>query len=281
LPHLLEGEPSGRFPFRAPRSTTIALSGGGSVGRVVALGASNLTRGLRTLVSTARDLGGPEVEVLLALGLGRSYGARSRVLGRSLPGILQSGLWAQLEALPSVPTRGLITDVGNDILYGSPPEEVLAWVEECAARLLRHTSDVVLTDLPLASLRGLSPSRFLFFRTLFFPPCRLSFDQVFERAEKITAGLETLASARGLRFFRLRPEWYGFDPIHMRPRYWREAWREILCGGAVRETGTRAGWWETLRLYSLFPEKQWLLGIEQVTLQAGVAMRSGGRVWLY
>lgn len=265
----------------ARRSTAIAWSRGRSVGRVVALGASNLTRGLPTLVSTARDLGGPEVEVLLALGLGRSYGARSRVLGRSLPGILQSGLWAHLEALPSVPTRGLITDVGNDILYGSPPEEVLAWVEECATRLLRHTSDVVLTDLPLASLRGLSPARFLFFRTLFFPPCRLSFDQVVERAERITAGLEALAAARGLRFFRLRPQWYGFDPIHMRPRFWRAAWSEILCGEEVPARGTRAGWWETVRLYSLFPERQWLLGIEQVTLQSGVALPAGGRVWLY
>jgi hypothetical protein len=73
--------------------------------------------------------------VLAALGLGRSYGARSRVLLRGLPGILQSGLWRQLESLPPAPTRALVTDVGNDILYGSSPEQILEWVEESVARL--------------------------------------------------------------------------------------------------------------------------------------------------
>src|SRR5262249_48210012 len=119
--------------------------------RVIALGASNLTRGLPALVSTARELGGARGRGVAAPGPGRSYGARSRVLARSLPGILHSGLWTRLESLPAVPARGLITDVGNDILYGSPPEEVLAWVEECVSRLRRYTTDIVLTGLPLDS----------------------------------------------------------------------------------------------------------------------------------
>jgi hypothetical protein len=84
--------------------------------RVVALGASNLTRGFQTVVSTARGAWGPEVEVFGALGHGRSYGARSRFTVRSLPGILESELWNDLSALPPVATRGLVTDVGNDIL---------------------------------------------------------------------------------------------------------------------------------------------------------------------
>jgi hypothetical protein len=248
--------------------------------RVIALGASNLTRGFPALVATARQLGGPEVEVLVALGLGRSYGARSRVLARSLPGILHSGLWSRLESLPAVRTRALITDVGNDILYGSPPGEVLAWVEECVSRLQRHTTDVVLTGLPLASLGALSPARFVFFRTLFFPPCRLRLPEVLERAETVARGLESLAAARGLRFLPLRPEWYGFDPVHLRPRSWRAAWQEILCGETLPKA-PRAGWREMARLYALFPERQWLLGVEQLTPQRGVTLPWGGRVWLY
>src|SRR5947207_14876376 len=89
------------------------------VSRVVALGASNLTRGLRIVVSTARQTWGPDIEIFGALGHGRSYGADSRVFVRRLPGILQSGLWRDLAARPPVPTRALVTDVGNDILYGN------------------------------------------------------------------------------------------------------------------------------------------------------------------
>src|SRR5437667_1733564 len=151
------------------------------VARVVALGASNLTRGFPTVVATARAAWGPRVEMIAALGHGRSYGAQSRVVVRTLPGILQSGLWRKLESLPVVPTRGLITDVGNDILYGFSAQQTLAWVEEALGRLQSFTQDIVLTDLPLASIRRLSRAKFLAFRSILVPSCRLPFGQINNR----------------------------------------------------------------------------------------------------
>ncbi len=249
--------------------------------RVVALGASNLTRGFRTLVSTARDTWGSDVEILVALGLGRSYGAPSRLLIRTLPGILQSGVWQHLDSRPQRPTSALVTDVGNDILYGAAPTQILAWVEECVVRLQRYTNDIVLTDLPMNGIRALSRSKFLLFRTMLVPQCRLSFSQVLDRSEQVTAGLEAIALKRGLHFLRLKPEWYGFDPVHIRPGRWGAAWREILAGESDHTGGRGPGWLETLRVYTLFPERQWLLGLERVTPQSGVLLPSGGRVWLY
>src|SRR5262245_404522 len=98
--------------------------------RIVALGASNLTRGFHTIVATARSMTGPDTEVVAALGHGRSYGMASRLLVRTLPGILQSGLWHQLEVLPAAPTRALVTDVGNDVLYGMSADRIVTWVDE-------------------------------------------------------------------------------------------------------------------------------------------------------
>ena len=138
------------------------------VTRVVALGASNLSLGIQTAISTARGAWGPGVEVLLANGYGRSYGASSSIAGRTLPGILQSGLWRELARLDRAATRAIIMDVGNDIAYGVLPAEILERAEEGAARLLAHTSDVTITDLPVESVKRLSPAKFLFFRTLFF-----------------------------------------------------------------------------------------------------------------
>src|SRR5579862_8177465 len=106
-----------------------------AVGRVVALGASNLTRGLGAVVSASRATFGSDVRIIAALGHGRSYGARSRWCFRTLPGILDSGLWRALEEAPEGETRALITDVGNDILYGFPVEQILEWVDEAASRL--------------------------------------------------------------------------------------------------------------------------------------------------
>lgn len=255
--------------------------------RVVALGASNLTRGFRTVVAAAREAWGPDVEVLAALGHGRSYGGESRVLGRVLPGILQSGLWSELARRPAAPTHAVLTDVGNDVAYGHGAERTLAWVEECLDRLAPCAREVTVTDLPMASLRRLSPLRYLAFRTVLVPSCRLPLARVLDEAQRVSDGLVALAARRSLRLVRLRPEWYGFDPIHVRRRQWRAAWREILLGEeAVRasaaESVTRAAALaETVRLYAMAPERSRVLGRERRVEQSGRALPSGGRVWLY
>jgi hypothetical protein len=252
------------------------------IARVVALGASNLTRGFQTVVATSRSTWGPRVEVLGAHGHRRSYGAPSRFVIRTLPGILQSGLWRQLDALPPAPTRALVTDVGNDIMYGSSAEQILAWVEEAVDRLQRLTGDIILTGLPLASITRLSSAKFLAVRSIIVPGCRLSLSQIIRTAERVHDGLLTLAAARQATFVALEPSWYGVDPIHIRPSLWRPAWQAILFGQAQRAAArTRSRPVEGLSLYLMPPERQWLLGREQVRPQAGVPLRAGGRVWLF
>lgn len=248
--------------------------------RIVALGASNLTRGFRTIVSTARSVWGPDVEILAAFGHGRSYGAPSQFLFRTLPGILKSGLWTELERRPPMMTRALVTDVGNDILYGFSVERTLGWVEEVLRRLRRVTQDIVLTGLPLAAVYRLSRIKFLVFRSMLVPSCRLTLAQVVENAERVNEGLLRLSQMYGAKFVHLHPAWYGFDPIHVRPSCWRTAWQEIL-GESVPGSREVPSMVESVRLYLMRPERRSIFGIEQVTPQSGVALRPGGQVWLY
>jgi len=245
--------------------------------RVVAIGASNLTRGFQTLVSTARTAWGPDVEIVAALGHGRSYGAPSHFLIRRLPGILESGLWQQLERGPALPTRALVTDVGNDILYGFTAERILEWVDETLTRLARISDDLVVTGLPMDSIRRLSPRRFRFVRSVLVPSSRQTYDDVREAAERVDAGLSALATTHRARFVTLDPSWYGLDPIHIKPSLWRPAWQGIL-GVAPPIERSRV---EAMRLYLMRPERQWLFGVEQQRIQAGARLRGGGRVWLY
>ena len=248
--------------------------------RVVALGASNLTRGFQTIVSTARSVWGPEVEVLAALGHGRSYGAPSNFMFRTLPSILKSGLWTELDCRSPMVTRGLVTDVGNDILYGFSVERILGWVEEVLVRLGRVTKDIILTDLPLASVYRLSNIKFLAFRSIYVPSCRLTLGQAIDRAERVNEGLGKLSATYGIKFVGLDPAWYGFDPIHVRPSQWRPAWQQILGVQPEERFGGRSIV-ESATLYFMRPERRWLFGMEQFTPQSGVALRPGGQVWLY
>jgi len=249
------------------------------VARVVALGASNLTRGFQTVVSTARSAWGREVEIVAALGHGRSYGVPSRFIIRTLPGILASGLWRHLELRRPVPTRALVTDIGNDILYGFSVEQTLRWTAEAIERLHEFTDDIVLTGLPLSGIRALSRPKFLAFRSLIVPSCRLSLSQILQASEQVNDGLAALAASRSIQFFPLNPDWYGFDPIHIRPSQWRPAWQEILGAGSA--LGPRGGRREGVALYFTPPERQWLLGKEQYTPQTGAQLDSGARLWLY
>jgi hypothetical protein len=249
----------------------------GDVARVVALGASNLTRGFQTVVSTARSAWGKDVQVVAALGHGRSYGADSTFLFRRLPAILRSEIWRQLESTPAVPTRALVTDIGNDIVYGFPPEQILAWIDEALTRLTRVSDDVVLTDLPMDNIRRLSPAKFHVVRSVFFPSCRLSFAALVATAEQVNAGLAELAGAHRARFLHLEASWYGFDPIHIRPSLWPVAWQEVL-GISCPIPRLRT---EALRLYAMRPEQQWVFGVEQRTPQTGVQLPRGARLWLY
>jgi hypothetical protein len=250
--------------------------------RLFALGASNLTRGLREVVSVADALWGPDLEIVAALGHGRSYGLPSRVFVRGLPGILGSGLWDRIERAAPAPGKALVSDVGNDILYGAEAERVLDWVEECVVRLQRSGARVVITGLPLAGIRGLSPAAFLFFRSLFAPACRLSRAVVQERAERVETGLEALARRKDAIFFPLNPAWYGIDPIHIRPGQWASAFREMLLAGeddrAAAAPPARVGW---LRLYAALPDRVSFFGVPLRCRQPALETARRSALWLY
>ncbi len=82
--------------FQCPAADVINTNKAAAARRVVLLGASNLSQGIATVVQTAQNVQGQSVEVLAAAGFGRSYGMDSRVLGRTLPGIIHCGLWDRL-----------------------------------------------------------------------------------------------------------------------------------------------------------------------------------------
>jgi hypothetical protein len=251
--------------------------------RVILLGASNLVRGLSTLLNTAAAIWGSPLDVLAAFGHGRSYGLRTTMLCRELPGIAECGLWAALARRPPAPTAALITDIGNDLLLDVPPRQIAAWVEECVERVRAVDARVVLTALPLCSVATLSSWRFVLLRTILFPGCRLRLDTVLGRARDLDDRLRELARRHGLRLVEQQPEWYGFDPIHIRRRHLVSAWRTILspwsAAPAAMVNGSSLRRWLYLRL--LAPERRWLLGREYRTAQPAGALADGTTLAFY
>ncbi len=199
--------------------------------RIVLLGASNVSRLISPILGLCYQRFGRPFRVLTALGHGRSYGVTSSVLMRSLPPINKCGLWDALAEGPSE-TFALVTDIGNDILYGSQARKIARWVAQVLDKLQGAGAEVVLTRLPVANLETLDPRWFVALRTVYFPTCRLSLRAVQQQALQLNHHLTQLAADRGLILMDHSRRWYGWDPLHIQRRAaweaygrWFDNWR--------------------------------------------------------
>jgi hypothetical protein len=248
------------------------------------LGASNLTRGIATVVETASRVWGRPLDVLGAFGHGRSYGLDKAVLGRRLPAITACGLWEALGRRLAAPTAALLTDVGNDLLYEVDAPQIAAWVECCLDRLQALGARVVMTGLPTHALERLSRPKYLLLRTLLFPGSRLSLTELTRRTWELDRRLRQAAHHRGVPLVSHRAQWYGFDPIHIKLRHWGPAWREILAQWSadmpLPELPRPAlGRWLYLRL--LPPQQRWFFGWEQRWTQPAGRLADGTSLAFY
>ncbi len=252
--------------------------------RWVLLGASNLTHGLAIVLATVRQRCPAPLDVLAAEGNGRSYGKTSRVLWRELPGIVQCGLWQALAQRPSAPTSALLTDIGNDILYDVPVDQITQWVDECLTRLTDTGAHVAMTELPIDNLQALSRRRFLFFRRLFVPQCRLALETVCGRAHELNAALSATAQRRGVALVPQSAAWYGLDPMHIRATLATRAWQTILAPvlpatASPPQIRRRGG--EQWRLLKLRPKQRRMWGKEQLAVQPAMQFTDGMTLSLY
>jgi hypothetical protein len=209
--------------------------------RAVLLGASNLRISLPLVLDRVRRRAGGPVEALAACGHGRSWGAWSRFLYvRHLPGISRCGLWEELRSRPLLPTLAVVTDVGNDLVYGVPVEEIAGWVEACLDRLVPET-EIVMTLLPLARLERLSQPQVRLAAGLLFPGRPAPWPALLDRARDLDGRLRRMGGERGARLVEPAAAWYGLDPIHFRRRARREVWAHVLPApaGPAPEAGRR------------------------------------------
>jgi hypothetical protein len=195
---------------------------------VILLGASNLTLGLSSLIATAQLAWGAPLEIMAAVGHGRSYGTTSSVLGRALPGIVECGLWHDLRQRPPLPTAALVSDIGNDLLYGQPVDTILFWLTTCLERLCRVSDRLVITRLPLASIEQVPAWRMRLLISLVFPRSRCNVDLILARARELDGHLLSFAGRFGAYVVAPERTWYGWDPIHVAGAYRAVAWQKFL-----------------------------------------------------
>lgn len=254
--------------------------------RAIILGASNVTLAFPRLWHGLRRACVEPLEMFAAHGHGRSFGTWSRIGPRELPGIVPCRLWDDLAAQPpsAKPPRALVTDIGNDLLYGVDPDQIAEWIATCLERLTAMSARIVLTQLPLASAFRLGRARFRFFRSLLFPSSDLQFDDLQSQVTRLNQHILDLGREHNVPTLDLRGQWYGFDPIHIRRRHRNPAWRELLASWFDDSTVAdfrAANPTESLRQWRQRPfERRWF-GREQTTTQPALREADGSALWLY
>ncbi|MDX1961798.1 MAG: SGNH/GDSL hydrolase family protein [Pirellulales bacterium] len=276
--------------------------------RVILLGASNLTRAFRTVYRLLTKKFGSNLEIMAALGAGRSYGLHSRVIARVLGPITESSIWETWAARTNLPTAALLTDIGNDLFYGAEVPQIAAWVEECLARLRPRCARIALTLVPADNVRLISAWRFGLLRRVSFPHCRLSLKEAGDRAAALNERLVALAARYQVETVPQPVDWYGFDPIHHQLFQYFPIWEKIFSAwdrpdlppelpgqqvparGAMtlslepRRASDNANA-ETLPLWNwwrrCWPQRQTIWGRECFTPQPSYDSRSGTTLELY
>jgi hypothetical protein len=251
--------------------------------RVVLLGASNLTRGISTAVESAFLRWGRPLDLMAALGHGRAYGLSSRVLGRTLPPIVECGLWPALAARPPAPTAALVTDIGNDLLYGASVERIVDWVRRCLDRLVACQAQTTLARLPTCNFQRVTPAQLRLLRAIFFPLHHVRLDDVVPRAIELDERISRLARERGCALVEPRGAWYGFDPIHIKLRHWPAAWKAMFSAWSSEQpsnepptaSGSFARW---VYLRSCMPAHRQLLGVRLHSAQPCGRLCDGTRI---
>jgi hypothetical protein len=252
--------------------------------RLILLGASNLSRSFPNIVATARATWREPLEIMVAMGHGRSYGHDTTIFGRKISGIFPCALWQDLQTRAAMPTTALVTDIGNDLLYEISPDQLHDWVSTCVDRLLESGAAITITQLPIGNLERLSERRFQLFRRMFFPRSRLTLANAKALANKVNARLLELGESRKIPVIPVSCEWYGFDPIHVRRGAMRVAWPTMFapwCGDEPRPTIARPSLWTAAYLASLAPRERWFFGIRRAASQPNGRLHDGTTISLY
>lgn len=253
---------------------------------VVVLGASNVSRGLARLVATVRARAGAPVDLFVAAGHGRAYGVNSRVWMRRLPSILGCRLWESLAvnaAHAEAPPVAVVTDVGNELLYGLGVAQVAGAVREAVRRLADRGVAIAITGLPLDSIASLGPARYRALRTLFVPGCRLPLPMLVEAAQWLDEELRAIAADHAATFIEQPGAWYGLDAIHVRRRCIDQLWDQVADAWNWPTTArpARASVREWAAVGCRAAETRSIARVMLHTRQPAWRSRDGLRLWLY
>ncbi len=196
---------------------------------LILLGASNLSRGCFAFARHMKTCLHPrKVEVLIASGPGRAYYASGGLLNVSYPPICTSDIFevARNKSESGCQVVALVTDIGNDIMYGVSAEQVIETVQQVFDKLQSLNAEIFYTTLPVAFEKGVHPIWFYILRSVLLPFSRVSYSEATGGIIEVNRFLKESAGRYGHLISEM-DRYLGFDEIHYGWLRAHSAWSHV------------------------------------------------------
>ena len=196
---------------------------------LILLGASNLSRGCFAFARHMKTCLHPrKLEVLIASGPGRAYYASGGLLNVSYPPICTSDIFevAQNKSESGCQVVALVTDIGNDIMYGVSAEQVIETVQQVFDKLQSLNAEIFYTTLPVAFEKGIHPIWFYILRSVLLPFSRVSYSEATAGIMEVNRYLKESAGSN-CHLISDMDRYLGFDEIHYGWLRAHSAWSHV------------------------------------------------------
>ena len=195
------------------------------------MGASNLARGYSMLTQHLSEcLGKNKTEFLNALGPGRGFCARGGIFNITYSPIKDCRIIesAEKKSKEALLTVALITDIGNDLMYGVSADTLIASLDLMIDEILKWDAEIFLTPIHINPKKDISPTIFFVLRFLLYPSSKVNYDELDLFVLKINDYLEEKVQRNEKMHLIIGLEAFaGLDRIHYSLFKTHAAWSTI------------------------------------------------------
>ena len=193
------------------------------------LGASNLARSFHGLKYCIERCILPRPAIFMhAMGPGRGYLSRGGILNTVYSPILNCGILeaARNKKIKDQLVVALITDIGNDIMYGVSSEKIIDGLQYLINTLCEFKTNIFITSIPVDLENDISELHFHIIRQIYFPKSPVKYSQASNNIKAINKFI-LQSSNKKITTIDDMKQFCGIDKIHYSILKSQSAWCHI------------------------------------------------------
>jgi hypothetical protein len=193
------------------------------------MGASNLARGYSMLTRHISScFGKNKTEFLNALGPGRGFCARGGMFNFTYPPIQDCRILDVAEKKPCDTRVVLITDIGNDLMYGVSADTLIESLNGLIDRALQWDAEIFLTSIHVNLKKDVSQTTFFILKSFFYPGSNITYEDTDLFIIKVNGYLkEKSGKNERVHLISGMESFAGADKIHYSLLQTHSAWGKI------------------------------------------------------